>query len=140
MKEEADDFAHKYADIMLELDHIQPATRIMTLLLEKTQKQFSDLIPISFNFIRSLIDRSQVEGARDFVDQVISLVSTREKLGNEGKILAATTMHQIDIRNVLTEEQFNKLKTFKPQKRRDHRSERRHHGRDWDTQPPAGDQ
>ncbi len=89
LTETADKLAHKYADKLIELEQVPPATRMMALLLEKTQKPFSELLPMSFNFIKSLIEHGHIEGAREFIDRVISLVSTSEKLGSEGKILVA---------------------------------------------------
>ncbi len=99
---EGDRLADKYAILLLEAEQVTSASILMTNRIEKTQQPLQELIPIAFNFIKNLIDRSLIEGSRDFTDRVIKMVSADDRFGSEGKILAAKIAEKFAI-NVATE-------------------------------------
>ncbi|UCE14877.1 MAG: hypothetical protein JSV04_06760 [Candidatus Heimdallarchaeota archaeon] len=86
---EGDRIAKKYTDKLLIKEKIASASRIMATILEKTQEPISEVLPLSFKFIKELISASILEGAREFTDQIINMVTTEKKFGSEGRLLAA---------------------------------------------------
>lgn len=87
--DEGDRIAKKYADKLLIKEKVTSASRIMATILEKTQKPLPEILPISFKFIKDLINSSLLEGAREFTDRIINMVTTEKKFGSEGRLLAA---------------------------------------------------
>ena len=87
--DEGDRIANKYSSKFLDIDKVPFASRLMAIVLERTDKPVSEVIPASFNFIKDLINNSLLEDAREYADRVITMVTSEKKFGSEGRVLAA---------------------------------------------------
>ncbi|MFW9779918.1 MAG: hypothetical protein ACFFE8_13765 [Candidatus Heimdallarchaeota archaeon] len=86
---EGDRLSEKYTSILLEADLISSASRLMSGMLENTEKSLVDMLPSAFGFIKGLISRTLLEGAREFTDRIIRTITNQERFGHEGRLLAA---------------------------------------------------
>ncbi|MFW9855525.1 MAG: hypothetical protein ACFFFG_10715 [Candidatus Thorarchaeota archaeon] len=86
---EGDRLSEKYTSVLLEADLISSASRLMSGMLENTEKSLAEMLPNAFGFIKGLISRTLLEGAREFTDRIIRTVTTQERFGHEGRLLAA---------------------------------------------------
>ncbi|MHA2225712.1 MAG: tetratricopeptide repeat protein [Candidatus Hodarchaeales archaeon] len=87
--EEGDRIANKYANRLLNVEFISQSSKLMTTLLEKTSKPITEVLPTSFKYIKELISNSILEGAREFTDRIVKMITNEQRFGNEGRILAA---------------------------------------------------
>ena len=88
--EEGDRIANKYATKLMNIEQIDYASRLMAIILERTEKPVAEVIPASFNFIKELISNSLLEGAREYADRVIDMIISKKKFGIEGgRIISA---------------------------------------------------
>ncbi|MHA1974940.1 MAG: tetratricopeptide repeat protein [Candidatus Hodarchaeales archaeon] len=88
-KELGDSLVLKYYQKYLTIDNTESASRLMTNLLEKSEKPVNEILPHTFTFIKELISRSMLEGARSFTDRIVQLVTNQQQFGLEGNLLAA---------------------------------------------------
>lgn len=87
--EEGDRIANKYATMLLNIEQITFASHLMATVLERTEKPISEVLPASFKFIKELINNSLLEGAREYTDRVIKMVTSEKKFGAKSQLLAA---------------------------------------------------
>ncbi|MHA2246847.1 MAG: hypothetical protein ACXADY_18020 [Candidatus Hodarchaeales archaeon] len=87
--EEGDRIGNKYASMLLNIEQITFASSLMATVLEKTEKPISEVLPASFKFIKELINNSVLEGAREYTDRVINMVTSEKKFGAKSQLLAA---------------------------------------------------
>ncbi|MHA2328008.1 MAG: hypothetical protein ACXACR_05760, partial [Candidatus Hodarchaeales archaeon] len=87
--EEGDRIANKYANRLLNVEFISQSSKLMTTLLEKTSKPITEVLPTSFKYIKELISNSILEGAREFTDPIVKMITNEQRFGNERRILAA---------------------------------------------------
>ncbi|MFX0172208.1 MAG: tetratricopeptide repeat protein [Candidatus Hodarchaeota archaeon] len=94
---EGDRLADKYSTMLIDIEQAPSASRLMASVLEKTERPLTEVLPNSLNFVKFLISRSFLEGARSYIDRVIKRVSTTKKFGNEGRMLAAKLSEKFSI-------------------------------------------
>jgi hypothetical protein len=94
---EGDRLADKYSTLLIDAEQAPSASRLMASVLEKTERPLSEVLPNSLNFIKLLISQSILEGAREYIDRVITLVTSAKKFGNEGRMLAAKLSEKFSI-------------------------------------------
>lgn len=86
--DEGDRIANKYATLMLDINLISYASRLMAIVLERSEKPVSEVIPSSVNFINELIQRSLLENAREYADRIITMITSEKKFGRDRNLLA----------------------------------------------------
>ncbi len=92
-----DRIANKYATKLLNIEQIKFASRLMATVLEKTEKPLQEVLPDSFKFIKELINNSLLEGAREYTDLIINMITTEKRFGSEGRILAAKITEKFSV-------------------------------------------
>lgn len=98
LTKEGDRLADKFTPLLLDAEYTTAVSRLMASVLEKTDRPISEILPISFDFIKSLINRSLIEGAREFADRVVEMVSTDHKYGLNSRLLAAKITEKFAIK------------------------------------------
>ncbi|MFX0205532.1 MAG: hypothetical protein ACFFDT_06060 [Candidatus Hodarchaeota archaeon] len=94
---EGDRLSDKYSTILIDVDHASSSSRLMASVLEKTERPLTEVLPNSLNFVKFLISRSLLDGARSYIDRVIKKISATKKFGNEGRMLAAKMSEKFSI-------------------------------------------
>jgi hypothetical protein len=94
---EGDRLADKYSAVLIEVEQAPSASRLMASVLEKTERPLTEVLPNSLNYVKFLISRSLLEGARSYIDRVIKKVTKTKKFGNEGRMLAAKLSEKFSI-------------------------------------------
>ncbi len=92
-----DRIANKYATKLLNIEQIPFASRLMATVLEKTEKPLAEVLPDSFRFIKELINNSLLEGAREYTDLIINMITTEKRFGSERLLLAAKITEKFSV-------------------------------------------
>ncbi|MFX0152318.1 MAG: tetratricopeptide repeat protein, partial [Candidatus Hodarchaeota archaeon] len=94
---EGDRLSDKYSIALIDVEQSPSASKLMASVLEKTERPLTEVLPNSLNFVKFLIGRSLLEGARSYIDRVIKRVTKTQKFGNEGRMLAAKLSEKFSI-------------------------------------------
>ena len=76
----------KYVKKLLSAGFPEEAMKLISTLSEKTEKPFSDIIRISLEFTRNLVNSANVEMARESIDGMTRRITSDQKLSAEKKI------------------------------------------------------
>ncbi len=93
--DEGDRIANKYTYKLLNADQIPHASRLMAIVLEKTEKPIVEVLQASFDFIQELINNSLLEDAREYTDRVIK--TAEDRFGGEGRLITAKIIQKFAV-------------------------------------------
>ena len=87
--QEGDQLVEKYVSELQSVGFPGEAMKLISIMTEKTEKSFSEIMTFSLDFTQKLASTSNVEKAREFIDSMIQRISSDPKLSTEKNQLNA---------------------------------------------------
>ncbi|MCK4847933.1 MAG: hypothetical protein KAT16_02800, partial [Candidatus Heimdallarchaeota archaeon] len=87
--ESGDSLVNKYTNNLVLAGFVPEAIKLMSTMLEKTEKPIRESIEGALDFIAKLVQNSHINSAREFLDRIIQKITADQSLAEEKNQLAA---------------------------------------------------